>query len=167
MMRLLDANILSVFAKLGRLELLFRVLGPQLAVSSNVYSELQDGLALGYEDLRPALELIETGELGVVPIGDAEQEFLLQVPFQPEEGEADSLAWCLAHAGAFVTSDKRAARRASDLGVHVVRQRDILRELWVKGILSVKEVRSLVAEMETRLSVVLLDQDEIFADELD
>jgi len=49
----------------------------------------------------------------------------------------------------------------------LVRQRDILRDLWVKGILSVREVRSLVAEMGTRLSVVLLDQDEIFADELD
>lgn len=164
MTTLLDTNVLSVFAKLDRLELLFQVLDAPLAVSPNVRHELQDDLALGYESLRPAFELIETGQLQVVSIEDAEQKFLAQVPFQPEKGEADSLAWCLAHAGTFVTNDKRAARRASDLGVPVVRQRDVLRRLWVKGILSVKQVYALLAEMETRLGVVLPDRDEIFAD---
>ncbi|MBC8448483.1 MAG: hypothetical protein H8D78_12115 [Chloroflexi bacterium] len=164
MTRLLDTNILSVFAKLDRLRLLFRVLDAPLSVSPNVYRELQEGLALGYADLRPALELIESGQWTVVPIGDAEQVSLAQGPFQPEKGEADSLAWCLTHSGTFVTSDKRAARRASDLGVHVMGQRDILRDLWVKGILSVHEVRALIGEMETRLDIVLPDQEEIFAD---
>lgn len=164
MTTLLDTNILSVFAKLDRLGLLLQSLDVPLAVSPNVHRELRDGLALGYEDLRPALELIDAGQLQVVPIGDAEQRFLTRIPFQPEKGEADSLAWCLAHGGTFVTNDKRAARRASALGVHVVRQRDVLRALWVKGVLSVKQVRALIGEMETRLGIVLPDQDEIFAD---
>lgn len=165
MTTLLDTNILSVFAKLGRLELLFQILDAPLAVSPNVHSELQDGMSLGYKDLKPALELIETGRLQVILIGDVEQEeFLARVPFQPEKGEADSLAWCLAHKGTFVTNDRRAARRASDLGVLVVRQRDVLRDLWMKGVLSVKQVYALIGEMETRLGIVLPDQDEIFAD---
>ncbi|HEY68399.1 MAG TPA: hypothetical protein G4N97_09040 [Thermoflexia bacterium] len=164
MTTLLDTNILSVFARLDRLELLFQVLDAPLAVSPNVRREVRDGLALGYESLRPAVELIESGQLQVVSIGDAEREFLARIPFRPEKGEADSLAWCLANAGTFVTNDKRAARRASDLGVHIVRQRDILRRLWVRGVLSVGQVRALLAEMEARLGIVLPDWDEIFAD---
>ncbi len=164
MTTLLDTNILSVFAKLGRLELLFQILDTPLAVSPNVYRELQNGMSLGYKDLQSALELIETGRLQVILIGDMEQEFLARVPFQPDKGEADSLAWCLAHGGTFVTNDRRAARRASDLGVHIARQRDVLRNLWVEGVLPVEQVYALIDEMETRLGIILPDRDEIFAD---
>jgi len=164
---LLDTNILSVFAKLGRLELLFQVLGAPLVISPNVQRELQSGLALGYENLRPALALLETGQLQAISIEAAEQGLLARVPFPPDKGEADSLAWCIAHAGTFVTNDERAARRASALGVHVVRQRDILRALWVKGLLSIEQVRALIVEMETRVGIILPDQDGIFADPSD
>jgi predicted nucleic acid-binding protein len=164
---LLDTNILSVFAKLGRLELLFQVLDTPLAVSPNVRRELESGLALGYENLRPALELLETGQLRPISLGATEQGVLARVPFPPDKGEADSLAWCMAHMGTFVTNDERAARRASDLGVPVIRQRDILRALWVKGLLSIEQVRALIVEMETRVGIILPDQDGIFADPSD
>jgi len=160
----LDTDIVSYFSRLNRLRVLLDLFAAPVFVSPNVQRELQEGFQLGYEGLRPALSLIQAGTIKVLTITDAERALIPQVGLAPEKGETDSLAYCMTHGAVFVTNDKRAYHRAHRLGVQCFRLPALLRSLWMRGVLDQAGVRALIAEIETRLGIALLDQDEIFAD---
>ena len=107
-MILLDTNILSILAKVDRLGLLFSVLGRDLAVSPNVQRELEEGILAGHQVLQPALDIIQQERIRVVVLAEAERQRFPRIPFGPEKGEADSLAYCLEHEAIFLTNDERA-----------------------------------------------------------
>ena len=61
-MILLDTNILSTFAKIERLELLFSVFNTRkLFISPNVFNELIDARRLGYKHVESIFDLIREG----------------------------------------------------------------------------------------------------------
>ncbi len=166
-MILLDNNILSILSKVNRLDLLFSVLGGDLAISPNVQRELEAGIQAGHQVLQPALDLIQQGRITIVKLTSKERQWLSQIPFEPETGEMDSLAYCLEHGTAFLTNDERAYRRGKVLGTNCVLLRAFLRSIWEDGIASQREVRRLIADLEDRAGMVVKYQEEIFANATD
>jgi len=157
-----DTDILSYFARVGRLQLLIDLFGAPLRLSPNVHRELQAGFVAGHRNLLPALEGLQTNILAVLKLVDVERARMPQVGIPLDKGETDSLAYCLVHDAMFVTNDKRAFERGKRLGVICVRLPAVLRLLWMRGLLSQDGVRALVAEMESTLNMMVGDQDEIF-----
>jgi predicted nucleic acid-binding protein len=166
-MILLDNNILSILSKVNRLDLLFSVLGDDLVVSLNVLRELEAGVQAGHQVLQPALDLIRQGRITIVKLTSKERQWLPRIPFGPETGEADSLAYCLEHGMLFLTNDERAYRRGKALGANCVLLRAFLRSMWKDGIVSQSEVRRLITDLENQAGMVVKYQEEIFADESD
>ncbi|MEE8390030.1 MAG: type II toxin-antitoxin system VapC family toxin [Anaerolineae bacterium] len=163
-MILLDSSVLSILAKVDRLDLLFVVLGDDLAVSPNVQRELEKGIRAGYQVLQPALDTIRQGQVTVVAITEVERRQFSRIPFRAEKGEADSLAYCLEHGAIFLTNDERAYRRGKALGINCVLFKAFLRSIWEDGGASRQEVRQLITDLETKAGMVIKYQDEIFAD---
>jgi predicted nucleic acid-binding protein len=162
-MILLDNNILSILSKVNRLDLLFSVLGNDLAVSPNVQRELEAGIQAGHQVLQPALDLMQQGRITIVKLTSKEHQWFPRIPFGPETGEADSLAYCLEHRTLFLTNDERAYRRGKALGANCVLLRAFLRSMWEDGIASQSEVRRLIVDLEDRASMIVKYQEEIFA----
>ncbi|HIQ05679.1 MAG TPA: hypothetical protein EYH31_08295, partial [Anaerolineae bacterium] len=70
-MVLIDSDILSILSKVNRLDLLFAILGENLAVSPDVQREPEVGVDADYAALKPAVDLIQQGCLSVVSLGEA------------------------------------------------------------------------------------------------
>jgi predicted nucleic acid-binding protein len=166
-MILLDSNILSILAKVDRLDLLFSVLGEDLAVSPNAHRELEAGVRAGHQVLQPALDVIRRGRVKVVTLTEAEHRRFSHIPFGPEKGETDSLAYCLEHNVTFLTNDERAYRRGKALGANCVLFKAFLRSMWEDGVTSREDVRRLITDLAAKASMVVKYQDEIFADASD
>lgn len=166
-MILLDSNILSILAKVDRLDLLFSVLGGNLVVSPNVQRELEAGIRAGYQVLQPVLDIIQQERIKVVVLAEAERRWFPRIPFEPEKGETDSLAYCLEQGATFLTNDERAYRRGKALGASCVLFKAFLRSMWEDGIASRDEVRRLITGLEAKAGMVVKYQNEIFADASD
>lgn len=163
-MILVDNNILSTFAKVGRLALLFKVTAEVLYISPNVRDELQQGLQAGHTVLQAVFDLVASGKLRVVSLTEEDQQRTAQIPFTSAKGEADSLAYCLGHQAIFVTNDQRAYKRGIQLGVACIRLATLLRSLWVSGVLTKEEVRELIDEIERAEGTIIKDRREILRD---
>ena len=163
-MILIDNNILSTFAKIGRLALLFQVTAEVLYISPNVYNELQQGLQVGHTVLQAVFDLIASGKLQVVSLTEEDHQRMAQIPFTSAKGEADSLAYCLGHQAIFVTNDQRAYKRGIQLGVTCIRLATLLRSLWVTGVLTKEKVRELIDEIERAEGTIIKDRQEILRD---
>lgn len=163
-MILVDNNILSTFAKVGRLALLFQITEEVLYISPNVYNELQRGLQAGHTALQAVFDLVASGRLRVVSLTEEDQQWMAQIPFTSAKGEADSLAYCLGHQAIFVTNDQRAYKRGMQLGVTCIRLATLLRSLWVFEVLTREEVRELIDEIEEAEGTIIRDRQEILCD---
>jgi predicted nucleic acid-binding protein len=161
---LIDNNILSTFAKIGRLALLFQVTAEVLYISPNVYDELQQGLQAGHTVLQAVFDLVASGKLRVVSLTKKDQQRMAQVPFTTAKGEADSLAYCWGHRAIFVTNDQRAYKRGIQLGVTCIRLATLLRSLWVTGVLTKEKVRELIDEIERAEGTIIKGRQEILRD---
>lgn len=75
-MVLADTNILSTFAKVNQLTLLFRLFTDErIGVVPAVYSEFQAGVNKGYADLQMVIRLIQQGPIDLA--APTAQEVLL------------------------------------------------------------------------------------------
>ena len=92
-MLLADTNILSTFAKIDQLTLLFRLFDTQrIGVVPAVYAEFQAGVNKGYQDLQAVVKLIQQGRIDLATPTAQEifQESALPVSF--DVGERETLA---------------------------------------------------------------------------
>ena len=65
---ILDTNVLSLFAKIERLDLLLQLMAAPLYVTPIIEFELETGLDHGVEYLANALHLIRTNRLQIIPL---------------------------------------------------------------------------------------------------
>lgn len=117
-----NTTIISNFAAVGRLDILRDLLG-QLFITTEVYAEIQDGLAEGYEfyagiELHMSL-FIPDGWLHLTSLQDDEEfRIFSTMPAALHRGEASCLAVAVRREMAFLTDDARA--RAVAHGLHVL-----------------------------------------------
>jgi predicted nucleic acid-binding protein len=120
---IVDTTVLSNFASIGQLDVLRQLYG-SLAISTDVYDEIQAGLAEGYrfyEGIEQWVEpLAEGGWIHLTSMShEPELRYFRELPTRLHRGENSSLA-IARHRGWLLLTDDRAARtEATRLGVLV------------------------------------------------
>jgi predicted nucleic acid-binding protein len=162
-MILIDNNILSTFARVDQLELLF-LLFPKdsLGVPPAVYDELTEAVRLGCRFLEPAAELITQGRLQIVPLTATEIAAKCKLPASFGAGDADCVIIAQQRGTPLLTNDRRVRNSCREQGLTVFDLPQLLRALWENGILSRNRVRRLTDEMEVAENLVIRNKAAIF-----
>jgi hypothetical protein len=158
---LLDTDLASAFAKVGRMELLVQLFtGGDLGIAFEVYKELLVPLDHGYyfpeaiftvcETIYPNLEEMATVQRRLVDMKALGR------------GELETITICQARGWFYAAIDQKAIAYARGLGVTTFTLRAILRLLWMRQILSQEEVRALIQDLREKDKLVIVDPEEIF-----
>jgi len=162
-MILIDNNILSTFARVGAMDLLFTLFSRQrLGLTSAIRSKVLDAIQHGCAWLQDTVELMETGQLQLVALTPEE---LATTPILPDslgDGERECIAVCQGRGWPFLTNDKRARNYCQQVGVEVYDLAGLLRTLWESGLKSKRLVRQLVDRMEVAEGMVIKNKEAIF-----
>lgn len=170
-----DNNIVSTFAKIRRVDLLFTVFNRvRLQLSSNVERELRDGVKLGYLALQDILDLIDKPQpnmtFEVHSVSPAERALYHEIPFYPlspskeSKGEVDTVALAWTHRAVIVSNERKVYNFCRTNAYQVIpclRLEDILRGLWTHGHLNRSDVLELITEIESVDRVVVV-RTEVF-----
>jgi predicted nucleic acid-binding protein len=146
-----NTTIISYFAAVGQLGLLRDVLG-RMFLSTEVYAEIQDGLAADSDfyagidhhihpftaDGWPRLTMLE---------GDDELRLFGEVPDALHRAEASCLAVATHRGWALLTEDARARKAAHNWNVMVSGTLGVLVQAVRRGLLTLDDAGALLAEM--------------------
>lgn len=140
---IIDADILSTFAKANSLELLGALLGlDSIAMTPAIRDEISVPLQYGYEFPEKVLNYVPVVRL--TEKAWEEHERLVKTGLPLGKGELEAMAFCKAEGAIFATNDSVARAFAKQMGVKVLSLQAILRGLWVNGLLDKAEVRKLL-----------------------
>jgi predicted nucleic acid-binding protein len=136
-MILIDNNILSTFARVSAMGLLFTLFPrQQLGLTPAIRSEVLEAIEQGCAWLQDIVKLMETGRLQLVALTPEE---LVAIPTLPDsfgDGEKECVAVCQGRGWAFLTNDKRARNYCQQTGVEAYNLAGLLRALWESGLKS-------------------------------
>ncbi len=162
-MILVDTNILSTFARVDELELLFQLFGRSpLGLTSAVLAELNEALAHGCAWLEQTKGLRNQGRLELVVAAPEEIQAREAMPVSLGAGEAESIAICQARGWAFLSNDKRARNFCTQAGVEVFDLTELLGALWEWRVRSPQFVQELCARMEAAEGMTIPNKEAIF-----
>ena len=166
-MILVDTDVLSAMAKVTRLPLLFTLLQmTKLHIAPGVFRELTHSLNLRRQYAEEVFSLISTGQIQVVSLTQQEAVFRETLPLTLGVGERDSIAIARERSGIVLSNESRVAHCCRQYQILCLRLPDILRALWVEGIIPREEVQSIIDDLQIkdRMQFKQLTVDAIFAD---
>lgn len=146
-----NTTLLSNFASVDRLDVLHDLLG-RVYISVDVYAEIQDGIAEGYNfysgiDVH-IYPLSPEGWLHLAsPSGDDELRLFSQLLGPLHRGEASCLAIAAQRGWAFLTDDARARKAARELNVNVSGTLGVLTQAVKADLLPLDDANRLLAQM--------------------
>lgn len=161
-----DTNILSSLAAATAFDTLFQLFTQsELCIPPAVVHELQAGIDKGKPYLAPVLEAITTQKIVVIALSSREEQLIQQYPPRLNLGECEAIALAQTHNGLLLSNDKRAVHYCQNQGIRVLNLENILRELWVRKILSRTEVKQVIEQIAhvERLVISPQRQTVIFA----
>ncbi len=147
-----DTNILSTFARIGRLDLLFSVAVTQtFDLPPAVIKEIKVGLHKGLDFLQPIVDgLASSAGFSALELTPDEKSLRDTLPGSLNAGERESIAVCAKRSdGKLLTNDKRAHSYCLAQRIPVLNLNLILRRLWQANHCTKAEVRALMEEIET------------------
>lgn len=162
-MVLIDADVLSTFAKIEKLGLLFQAFkGKSLCIAPSVFQEIYNGVNDGYSSLSSILKLVHNKEIRVLPLTETEiiEKYSLSQSFGA--GESDCIIICKHRGLLLVTNDKKVPKFCETEGIRYITLNALLRMLWRNSILSKEEVKDLIGEIEEKDRVTIMRPGEIF-----
>jgi len=161
-MIIFDTDIISTFGKIKRLDLL-RTLLPdsQFFMVPSVYSELLKAKDRGYEFVDYVME----GEnFEIISLTKEEMGFLSKLNEERKSlgsGELECISVCKHRGSIFVTNDVAAKKVCDIYNIKFIDLSMILKSLLATKILTHNEVRALIAEIEKKDKVVIMDIEDI------
>lgn len=151
-----DTNILSSLAAGDSLYLLFLLFpSSQISIPPAVLDELQAGLAHGHTHVESVLQEIANNKIKVLPLSREEEHFSKSLPTKLNAGECEAIALSQNRKARLLSNDKRAVRYCHKQGVLVVDLSDMLRLLWIRNIISKREVEMLIDKMAKVEKIIL------------
>ncbi|MBM4461465.1 MAG: hypothetical protein FJ011_27530 [Chloroflexi bacterium] len=107
-MLLADTNILSTFAKVNQLALLFRLFGDErIGIVPAVYAEFQAGVKKGYADLQVVIKLIQQGQIDLAALTAQEVFWASALPVSFDAGERETLAVAKSRGCSILTNENQ------------------------------------------------------------
>ena len=159
----IDTDVLSIFAKIQRLPLLFSVFTEDsLNISAAVERELRTGVAKGFDFAQGIMALHSQGRIATYCPTAVDQQFMATLPWTLGLGERESMAICKRLSAIFVSNERRVKHHCRENGVACVNLAEILRALWELGILRQAEVRNIITEIQTKDNLKFRTTDPIF-----
>ncbi|MCI0694806.1 hypothetical protein L0337_22715 [candidate division KSB1 bacterium] len=160
-----DTSILSTFARIQRLDLLFAVAETGIIhLPPAVQNEIKIGVQKGLNFLQPVIDtLTAVTQFQSVDLAAEEKHMIPALPKALNAGEKEGIAICLNRAGnKFLTNDKRAQNFCIANNVLSFDLKRILRQLWKAGHCTKEEVRKLMDDIEkSEPGMVIKGKDEI------
>lgn len=146
----LDANLLSIFTELGRLELLMKLLHThELHVSPAILNELSIAVKHGHTHVQAALDLIGIGKpIQVTAPSTDELSNLRHLPTWMAAGEAECIVVCQTRGWIFASFDRKAINYCIREKIFYLTLPAILAAFWKTGMIPQQEVRQMVQELE-------------------
>lgn len=146
-MVILDADILSMFAKVDAVQLLGELFGKErVAMTPAIRDEISVPLQYGYRFPQAVLSQIPVVLLTRRAWQYHEEWWATGASLG--KGELEGMAFCRAEAALFATNDSAARAFAQREGVHVLSLQAILRGLWRSGMRSSEEVWKLLERIK-------------------
>lgn len=159
----IDTDILSIFAKIQRLPLLFAVFDQDvLNIATAVENEITIGVSKGFPFANALLELQAKGRLRTHHAVTVDEEFMLSLPHTLGAGERESMAICKRLAALFASNERRVRHHCQTRGIRCTNLDEILRALWELKILAASDVRKVITEIETKDSLKFRSTATIF-----
>ena len=159
----IDTDVLSIFAKIQRLPLLFSVFNEDpLNISAAVENELQVGVAKGFDFAQDIMVLHSQGRIATYHPTAVDHHFMATLPWTLGSGERESMAICKRLNAIFVSNERRVKHHCRENGVDCVNLAEILRSLWELGILPQADVRNIITEIRTKDNLEFRTTDSIF-----
>jgi predicted nucleic acid-binding protein len=164
-MILVDTNILSTLAKVGKLDLLSQLF-PQdeIGLVPAVYEEVHTGVEKGYSTLQSILALVKQGRVHLVPLSEEELVIKTNLPRSFDEGEREIGAVAKQRQWPVLTNEKLVKNWCQRERIPCVDLPTFLRALWQAGIMMKEEVAVLINEIENKDRVVFKNKEQILAD---
>ncbi len=160
-----DTSILSTFARIQRLELLFKVAQTDsLYLPPAVVTELKVGLQKGLSFLQPIINDLSSGtRFYSIVLGSDEKSYADSLPGSLNAGEKESIAVCIKRIGnKFLTNDKRAHNFCKSVNIPSLDLILILRQLWKAGHCTKNQVQTLMEDIEkNEPSMIIKGKNEI------
>ena len=149
----IDADILSMFAKIDALDLL-EELFEDIVMTPKIRDEVFVPLEYGYTfPLRIHLKTVPLTERAL-EIYESFRDLKLG------KGELEAIAYCKAEGGVFLTNDTKAREFAKAAGVTVISLQALLKALWKKGIKSNEEVKQILERIRMADNLTVSDEVE-------
>lgn len=167
-MILVDTDILSALAKVGRLPLLFALLRTtELHVTPGVFGEVAHSFNLGRQYANEVFALCATGQIRLVYPTPDEAALRESLPATLGTGERESMAVASVRGGTVLSNESRVAHYCRQYGIPCLRLPDMLRALWVEGIVTPEEIRHIIRDLQEkdRMRFSSSTLEAIFADE--
>lgn len=139
----LDTNVLSLFAKIDRLDLLLQLSTAPLYLTSMIQFELETGLDNGVAYLANVLQLIHTGKLQVIPLNEIDRQFMRALPNKLADGEAEAIALCRRTGLTLITHDRKALNYCIQEGINAIRFTTLVNQLKYAGLLTETEIEAI------------------------
>lgn len=138
---LLDANVLSRLAQIGRVNLLPQILPGRCTIAPAINDEIIAGIEGGIAYLGAVAALVEQGEVRLLDLEQADEEFVASVPRKLARGEAEGIALCRRLDMTFVTHDRKAANYCEHAGIRCLHFRALVEALHGRGLLTDVELQ--------------------------
>ncbi len=158
-----DTDVLSTFAKIERLPLLFAVFDQEtLNIAEAVENEVKTGVSKGFSFSNDIMVFQMQGRIRTYYTTPADQEFMNSLPQTLDAGESESMALCKRFTATFASNESRVMHHCQTNGIHCINLVDILRLLGELQILTRTEVRKVITEIETKDRLKFRSIDLIF-----
>jgi len=137
----LDANVLSRLARIGRLDVISQAFSGRCYLTSAITSEIEAGLEAGVLYLEMVRSFIQRGKLHILSASEEDRRYMDSLPRKLGEGEAEGIALCRRLNMVFVTHDRKAANFCDQAGVRCLHFRTLVDALQKRGLLTSDQVR--------------------------
>lgn len=141
----LDTNVLSLFAKIDRLDLLLQLSTAPLYLTSMIQFELETGLDNGVAYLANVLQVIHIGKLQVIPLNEMDRQFMRALPNKLADGEAEAIALCHRTGLTLITHDRKALNYCLQEGINAIRFTTLVNQLKNAGLLTETEIEAMLS----------------------
>lgn len=162
-MVLVDTDLLSIFAKIARLPLLFSVFNQDLLYfAAAVETEIQRGVALGFGFAGDIMTLHAQGRIQTLHPTTTDQHFMVTLSPRLDFGERESMAICKRLGATFASNERRVKHHCRENGIDCINLIEILRALWELDILTQAKVQTLITAIEQADNLRFRTTDPIF-----
>ena len=158
-----DTDVLSIFAKIQRLQLLFDVFNQDsLNISAAVENEIRVGVSKGFHFVHDIIALQKQKQICTHQTSAMDRVFMSSVPQTLGAGERESMAICRRLTAIFVSNERRVMHHCKANKIDCINLVEILRALWELKILTQCEVRGVIREIKIKDHLRFRTIDPIF-----